>query len=424
VPAQFAERRLPTRAELDALAPNHPVYVQYLREGALLNGAALAALGITPKTAEPAGGKFVRDPNTGELTGWLQGAPAWDYAYRGIPRPSLERMRQSLRNCFRELNRLGITSISDLHTGPVDFAQRRLLADMARTGELSLRINFYVAPDDSGVEIEQLKSAAEAIKGLHQNDHFRFAGFTEDFIRDDGLFGARSSTLDPAATERFRWLAGFAAEGGFNLHLHAGPDETARQWLDVLESIDAVKPLTRQRIAFAALDDATPETIARIQKLGGGLAVQSRMALTGERDVERWGLEKAREVPPLRAMVDSGVPLAAGSDGFRAGNYSPMLTLWWLITGKTVAGSALRNGNQNLTREQALRVHTQGSAWLTFEEGRKGSIEAGKHADLAVLSGDYLTVPEEQIRALESVLTIVGGRVVYTAGPFAQLRRH
>jgi len=115
--------------------------------------------------------------------------------------------------------------------------------------------------------------------------------------------------------------------------------------------------------------------------------------------------------------------MGAGSDGFRAGHYSPMLTLWWLITGKTVAGSALRNQNQNLTREEALRMHTMGGAWLTFEEGRKGSIEVGKYADLAVLSGDYLTVPEEQIRALESLLTLVGGRVVYAAGPFAQFGR-
>jgi predicted amidohydrolase YtcJ len=293
---------------------------------------------------------------------------------------------------------------------------------MARTGELSLRINFYVAPNESGDEIEQLERAAQAVKGLYQNDHFRFAGFTEAFVHDDVLADGTSPGRADAPRERFLRLARFAAEGGYNLHLNASRDETARQWLDALEETDAVKPLTRQRIAFAGLDDPTPETIARIRRLGGGISVQSRMALTGERMVEHWGLEKAGDAPPLRAMVDSGVSLGAGSDGFQAGNYSPMLTLWWLITGKTVAGSALRSGNQNLTREQALRAHTQGNSWLTFEEGRRGSIEVGKHADLAVLNGDYLTVPDQQLRALESLLTIVGGRVVYAAGPFAQLR--
>ena len=142
------------------------------------------------------------------------------------------------------------------------------------------------------------------------------------------------------------------------------------------------------------------------------------MALTGERNVEIWGMERARNVPPLRSMIESDIRLGAGSGAFQSVNYSPMLSLWWLVTGKTVAGSSLPSRTQNLTRAEALRLYTMGGAWLTFEEGRKGSIEVGKYADLAVLNADYLTVPEEQIRSLESLLTIVGGRVVYAAGPF------
>jgi predicted amidohydrolase YtcJ len=424
VPTQFAERRFPSRAELDVLAPNHPIYIQYLREGALLNSAALAALGVTSATPDPAGGKFVRNPNTGELTGWLQGAPAWEYAYHRIPRPTLDKVRQSLRNCFRELNRLGVTSISDLHTDRIDFAHRRVLADMARTGDLSLRINFYVAPNEAGDEIEQLERALEAIKTLHQNDYFRFAGFTQSRIRGDRSSDAKNAGLGAPARERFHRLARFAADRGYNLHLQVRQDETARQLLDLLEPIQSVTPLPRRRIIFAGLDDATAETIGRIGKLGGAIAVQNRTALAGERNVEMWGWEKAGNAPPLRAMIEAAVPLGAGSDAFRAGSYSPMLTLWWLVTGKTAAVSALRDPTQNMTREEALRIHTIGSSWLTFEEGRKGSIEVGKHADLAVLNGDYLTVPEERIPALESLLTIVGGRVVYAAGPFAQLRRN
>jgi hypothetical protein len=423
VPTQFTERRLPTRADLDALAPKHPVYIQYLRQGALLNSAALAAAGITGQTRDPVGGKFERNPNTGEFTGWLQGAPAWEYAYDKIPRLTLDKVRGSLRNCFRELNRLGITSISDLQTGDINFAHRRVLAEMARSGELSLRINFYVAANEAGDEIEQLKRAVEAIKNLHQDSMFRFAGFTESSIRGNGLTAMKATSLDPGALEKFRRLARFFSEGGYNFHLHAGSDETARQLLDVLEQVDSVQPFTPQRMAFADVDDVTPETIARIKKLGGAMAVQNRMALIGERAVQLWGLDKARHAPPLRALIASGIPLGAGSDAFSGGNYSPMLSLWWLVAGKTVAGSALRNREQNLTREEALRMHTMGSAWLTFEEGRKGSIEVGKYADLAVLNGDYLTVPEEQIRALESLLTLVGGRVVYAAGPFAQFGR-
>jgi len=136
--------------------------------------------------------------------------------------------------------------------------------------------------------------------------------------------------------------------------------------------------------------------------------------------VELWGVEQARNAPALRTMIDSGVRLGAGSDGFRSSSYSPMLSLWWLITGKTVAGSVIRSKSQNLTRQEALHLYTMGSAWLTSDDGRKGSIEPEKLADMVVLNADYLTVPEDQIRFLESLLTIVGGRVVYSAGPFAQ----
>jgi predicted amidohydrolase YtcJ len=123
-------------------------------------------------------------------------------------------------------------------------------------------------------------------------------------------------------------------------------------------------------------------------------------------------------------MIQSGVRLGAGTDAFRAANYSPMLSLWWLVTGKTVAGTAIRDHSQNVTREEALRMYTIGSAWFSADEGRKGSIEVDKLADLVVLNADYLTVPEEQIRSLESLMTIVGGRVVYSAGPFAKPDRN
>ncbi len=424
VPTQFVERRFPTRAELDAFAPNHPVYLQYLRQGALLNSAGLAALGIAAETPNPSGGKFERNPNTGELTGWLQGVAAWQYAYSKIPRLSLDKARQSLKDCFRELSRLGITSVGDLQTADVNFAHRRVLADLARTGELSLRINFYIAPNDSGDELEQLKLAADELKQLPQNDMFRLAGGLIGGIGDgDVLANPNGIALTPQAKEKFRRMTQFFAESGYGIHLQTTHDSGARQLLEVLEQVNATTPFAPRRIGFASLEDATAETIARIKKLGGGISVQDHLALTGERSVELWGLAKARNAPPLRTMIDSGVPLGAGTDAFRSGNYSPMLSLWWLITGKTVAGTVLRDRSQNLTREEALRLYTIGSAWFSFEEGRKGSIEVGKFADLAVLNADYLTVPEDRIRSLESVLTVVGGRVVYTAGPYKGLER-
>ncbi|MGZ8497965.1 MAG: amidohydrolase [Candidatus Binatia bacterium] len=425
VPTQFAERRFPTRDELDTLAPKHPVYIQYLRQGALLNSAALAALGITSKTGDPAGGKFERNPYTGVLTGWLQGVAAWEFAYNKIPRLSLAEARQSLRNCFRELSRLAVTSVGDLHTGGVNFAHRRLLADMARTGDLSLRVNYYIAPTEPGDELEQLKLAAEEIKSLGHHELFRFAGFAETLVRGSGdgdvLSNPQGVQISPEAKEKFRRILRYFAEAGHSFHLHTTQDNTARQLLDVIEQVHATTPLSRQRIVFAHLEDATAETLARIKRLGGGISVQDRLVLTAERNIELWGEAKTRQAPPLRTMLDSGIPVGAGTDAFRSANYSPMLSLWWLITGKTVAGSAIRDPGQNVSRAEALRLYTIGSAWMTADDGRKGSIEVGKFADLAVLNDDYLTVPEEQIRNLTSLLTMVGGRIVYGAGPYAAL---
>ena len=423
VPTQFVEKRFPTRAELDAIAPNHPVYVQYLRQGALLNSAALTALDITAQTADPAGGRIEKSPAARTLTGWVQDVAAWQSAYNKIGHYSFADARQSLRNCFRELNRLGITSVADLQTGAVNFTHRRLLADMARTGELSVRLNYYIAPNEPGDELEQLKLAAEETRKLGQNDLFRFAGFGETLVRGlgdgDVLSNPQGVQISAQAKEKFRAMLSYFAETGHSFQLHTTQDQTARQLLDVIEQVHATTPLSRQRIIFAHLEDATAETIARIKNLGGGIAVQDRLVLTAERNVELWGETRARRAPPLRTMLDSGVPVGAGTDAFRSANYSPMLSLWWLISGKTVAGSAIREASQNVTRAEALRMYTTGSAWMTGDETRKGSIEVGKFADLAVLNADYLTVPEDQVRNLEALLTMVGGRIVYAAGPYA-----
>ena len=422
---QFPERRLPSRSEVDAVAPKHPVYIQYLRQAAVLNSAALAVVGISRQTPDPAGGKFERDPNTGDPTAVLLGVPAWEQAYSKIPRLTLDQMRQSFRNCFRELNRLGLTSVGDLHTNGVSFAHRRLLVELAGAGQLSLRINYYVAPNQPEDELEQLRRAAEEVKQLPATDMLRFAGFAETLIRGTGdgdvLSNPKGFTIESGAKEKFRRLIRFFAESDYNFHLHTTQDNTARQLLDIIEAVNLELPLARLRIAFADLEDATPETIARIKGLGGGISVQNRMALTGERSLELWGQTKAGNAPPLRLMIDSGVPLGAGTDAFRSANYSPFLSLWWLVTGKAVAGTPIRDRAQNVTREQALRMYTIGSAWFTSDERRKGSIEVGKLADLAVLSADYMTVPEDQIRAIVSLLTMVGGRVVYADRPFNQL---
>jgi hypothetical protein len=145
------------------------------------------------------------------------------------------------------------------------------------------------------------------------------------------------------------------------------------------------------------------------------------MAYQGEYFVERYGKTAAATAPPIRAMLEAGVPVGAGTDATRVASYNPFVALYWLTAGKTVGGTALYDRSNRLGREEALRLFTIGSSWFSSEDGTKGAITPGQLADLAVLSADYFAVPEEDIKRLESVLTIVGGRPVHASEDFAAL---
>ena len=340
---------------------------------------------------------------------------------------SLDRARQSLRRLFGELNRLGITSIGDVHTDRVSFAHRRLLHDMARAGDLTLRINFYFAPKEGANQMEQLSRAVAEVQQLKQTDMFHFAGFADVSAPgnsdDEAELAPKYMPLSATAKEMLRRSLQFFAAGGHNFQVPGGRDNRARELLEVIEAVNRETPLSRLRIGFTHLGDAAPATIERIKQLGAGIVVQSPLAVLGANIAQLSREKEIPSAPPLRTVVDAGVPLGVGSGAFRSGNYSPLLALWWLITGKNITGTPMRDPKQNLSRMEALRAYTLGRAWFTEDEKRKGSIEVGKFADLVVLNGDYLTVPVDRLPALESLLTMVGGRVVYAAGPFARFEK-
>jgi predicted amidohydrolase YtcJ len=175
------------------------------------------------------------------------------------------------------------------------------------------------------------------------------------------------------------------------------------------------------RWAIDHAETVRDDELRRIQALGGGIAIQNRMAFAGESFVERYGRESARYAPPVRKMLAMGIPVGAGTDGSRVSSYDPWASLDWLVTGKTVGGTQLFADDNRLTREEALRLFTVGSAWFSQEETVKGRIAPGQFADFAVLNEDFFRVPEERIRRIESLLTVVDGKVVYAAAPFAAL---
>jgi hypothetical protein len=203
--------------------------------------------------------------------------------------------------------------------------------------------------------------------------------------------------------------------------MHATYDQTIARALTVFERVNAEIPFGDMHWIIDHAETISPHSIERVKALGGGIAIQHRMAFQGEYFVQRYGAKAAESAPPIKRMLDMGVPVGAGTDATRVASYNPWVALYWLVTGRTVGGLALTPEASRLDRVTALRLWTEGSAWFSTEQGDKGRIIGGQLADLAVLDGDYFSVPEEEIKSIVSVLTIVGGRVVHGDQEFRKL---
>ena len=210
-------------------------------------------------------------------------------------------------------------------------------------------------------------------------------------------------------------------ENRWPFRLHATYNETIERALNVYEEVNREIPFDGLHWFFDHCETITDRNIERVKALGGGIAVQNRMAFQGEYFVERYGAQQAKRTPPIRRMLEMGVPVGAGTDATRVSSYNPYLSLYWLITGKTIGGLGLYPEENRLDRAEALKLYTMGSSWFSTEDGKKGALAPGQLADLAVLSADYFSIPEEEIKHLESVLTIVGGKIVYATEEFSKL---
>ena len=246
--------------------------------------------------------------------------------------------------------------------------------------------------------------------------------------RDAGLLGgglrgfprapARPARCDGAGTHR---VVRLLVEHRWPFRLHATYDESIGRFLDVFEAVNRDVPFDGLRWFFDHAETITERNLERVEALGGGIAVQHRMAYQGEYFIDRYGAEAAWQTPPIGKMLQMGIPVGAGTDATRVASYNPWVALYWLVAGKTVGGTPLYREANRLDRMEALRRYTRGSAWFSGDEDKKGAIAPGQLADLAVLSADYFSVPEEEIKGIESVLTLVGGQVVYGEGEFTRL---
>ncbi|MFF9838429.1 amidohydrolase [Streptomyces sp. NPDC013740] len=425
---QFAERRMPTVAELNAAAPDTPVFVLHLYQSALLNRAAVKAAGFTRETPDPRGGQIVRGRD-GEPNGVLLAAPSALILYSTLAKaPALDEAdkRTSTRHFLRELNRFGLTSAVDAAGGFQNFPDNyATVVDLARSGELSLRIAYHLFPQTAGQELADLKRWTETVKPGDGDEWLRLNGAGENLTwaaADFENFSEPRPELAAGYETEFEKAVRLLLENGWGFRLHATYDETIRRDLAVFEKLAAEGLFPGgNRWLFDHAETVSAGSLDRIAALGGAVSVQNRMSFQGAAFRDRYGAEAAAHTPPVRAMLDRGLTVAAGTDATRVSSYNPWVALHWLVTGRTVGGTALYPAANLLDRETALGLYTRGGARLTGEQDVKGTLREGYYGDLAVLSDDFLTVPEDVIPDIESVLTVVGGRIVYATAEYEGL---
>jgi len=424
---QFAEKRLPTLDELNAVAPDTPVFILHLYDRALLNAAALRAAGYTRDTPDPLGSEMVRDAS-GNPTGLLIARPNALLLYSALARgPKLpyEYQRNSTRHYMRELNRLGITSVIDAGGGfqnyPDDY---KVVSDLHQAGQLTLRIAYNLFTQKSKEELADFSRWTRNNRYQQGDDFYKLNGAGEMLVFSAADFeDFRQPRPDmPAAMEpELEAVVRMLAAQRWPWRLHATYDETITRALDVFETVSRDIPFDGIHWMFDHAETISDRNIERIARLGGGIAIQHRMAYQGEYFVDRYGAQAAERTPPIKRMLELGVPVGVGTDATRVASYDPWTALSWLITGKTVGGLTLYPQRNRLDRETALDLYTRANTWFSNEDGLKGQIQVGQLADFAVLSHDLFTVPDDDIRNIVSVLTAVDGNIVYAAGDFQSL---
>lgn len=424
---QFAEKRLPTLEELNAAAPETPVFILHLYDRALLNAAALRVVGYTKDTRDPPGGEIIRDAG-GNPTGLLLAAPNANLLYATLakgPRLPFDYQVNSTRHFMRELNRLGVTGAIDAGGGfqnyPEDY---QVIEKLAADDQLTVRIAYNLFTQKPKKEKDDFLNWTATTKYQQGSDYFRHNGAGEMLVfsaADFEDFRQPRPDMAPEMEGELEGVVRILAQNRWPWRLHATYDETIARALDVFEKVNADIPLQGLHWFFDHAETISERSIDRIAALGGGIAVQHRMAYQGEYFVERYGATAAEATPPVKRMLDKGVKISAGTDATRVASYNPWVSLSWLVSGKTVGGLRITPQRNCLDRENALRMWTENVTWFSNEEGRKGQIAAGQLADLVVPDRDYFTCPEAEISHTTSLLTLVGGKLVWGAGAFAKL---
>ena len=378
---QFAEARRPTKAELDAAAPKHALYISGTGGG---TGAITNSLGSTFLVSK---GVMVDEATgvvaaAGPAVAALQAAQTMEDKLRGTA------------DLNAHANSLGLTGV--INAGNLD--DQEFALHLWRENKLTIRMRpLFPADSPQDVETRVLNNFSQGGRAVG-DDLFRVAGF-----------GERIGGTDTMSTQ-FEPTARMIAKHGWLLQQHSISIKENDFHLQAFQSIAREHPIEKLRWSIIHLQSIDEARLKTLKALGAGASAQT------------WLYLSAAGGPPFRRIVDSGIPAGVGTDSTNVSALDPWLSMFYMTTGRNLAGT-LTNDGQQVSRVEALRLYTEGAAWFSFDDHQVGSFVEGKYADLAVLSHDYLTVPDQMIRQIESVLTLVGGNLVHASGNFANLRR-
>ncbi|MGJ1513886.1 amidohydrolase [Sphingobacterium siyangense] len=421
---QFAERRMPTLAEINAIAPDTPVFILHLYDRALLNAAALRAVGYTKDTPAPPGGTIEHDSH-GNPTGLLIASPNAMILYSTLAKgPTLpyEEQINSTRHFMKELNCFGITSVIDAGGGfqnyPDDY---QVISDLHREDQLTVRIAYNLFTQKPKHEYEDFQQWIDSVPLRQGDDMYRHNGAGEMLVfsaADFEDFLQPRPDLGENMEAELEKVVRLLVSNRWPFRLHATYNESISRFLDVFEKVNRDIPFDGLAWIFDHAETIDERNIERTKALGGGIAIQSRMAYQGEYFADRYGITAAEQTPPVKKMLAMEIPVGGGSDATRVSSYNPWVSMYWLTAGKTVGGLQIYQDSK-LDRMTALQLYTKGSAWFSQEQQKKGDIAVGMLADLTVLNNDYFTVEDEAIKEIESELTVVAGKIVYAEGDFS-----